>query len=132
MKNMKIEALIKKINAVADEFGNDSEEMKKLDKEYEGAWMWIRAYNESNEKGFDEIVITDCIYDGAVVKMIETAKQLGINWFVFATGFSSAFETIDTFVQNGAKVGKFVVKEYEARRFGKDETIRVPGFRINF
>ena len=127
MKNTKIEALIKKVNETTD-----SEEMQKLYGEYEGAWRWVRAYEESKEKGFDEIVITDCIFENETAKLIESAKMLGVNWFVFATGFSGAFEVIDNFVQNGAKVGKFVVKEYEERRFGEVQTKRVPGFRINF
>lgn len=68
---------------------------------------------------------------GDIPDFIEYGKKFGIGWFVFASGSTGAFETIDAFLQNGARMGKFVVKEYSEKRFHSEETIRVPGVRIN-
>lgn len=131
MKNMKIEALIKQADEMEEKFGHNSVEYKKFNEEHRNAWRWTRAYIISRDKGFDEIVYDDCIFDQDVESFIEWGRKLGIGWFVFATGFSGAFETLDCFVQHGARVGKFVVKEYTETRFGGDETVRLPGMRIN-
>lgn len=131
MKNTKIEALIKKAREMEKEFGRDSEEVKAFNKENSGAWVWTHSYLKSVKRGFDEIVIDDCIFNSDVEKMLEWGRNLGIRWFVYATGFSSAFETMDCFVQHGAKIGKFVVKEYTTEHVDEVETVRLPGMRIN-
>lgn len=131
MKNMSIEALIKYANAMEDEFGCDSQEMKQFNEEHRLAWRWTRSYLISVERGYDEIVIDHCIFDNEVEEFLKWGKQLNVGWFVFASGFSGAFETLDCFVNNGARVGKFVVKEYTTQKFGDVETVRVPGIRIN-
>lgn len=131
MKNIKIEALIKKAREMNKEFGPDSEEVKAFNDENRGAWRWVHAYHWSQDKGLDEIVITDCVFDSDAEQMLEWGRKLGIGWFVFASGFSNAFETLDCFVQHGAKIGKFVVKEYTTTKFGEEETFRLPGMRIN-
>lgn len=131
MKNTKIEALIKKARDMEKEFGRDSKEMKEFNKANQLAWRWTHAYLQSQNKGFDEIVITDCVFEEEVEKFFELGRKLGVSWFVFATGFSNAFETMDCFVQHGARIGKFVVKEYTTTKFGEEETFRLPGMRIN-
>ena len=131
MKNLKIEAFMKQVAEIENKFGEDSKEAKDFYKENKGAWNWVHSYFDSIEKGFDEIVVTGCLFNGDIPDFIEYGKKFGIGWFVFASGSTGAFETIDAFLQNGARMGKFVVKEYSEKRFHSEETIRVPGVRIN-
>lgn len=131
MKNMKIEAFMKQASEMEKEFSRESSEMKKFNEEHRHAWRWTCAYLDSVKKGFDEIVITDCIFDTDVPEFLEWGRKLGIGRFVFASGFSGAFETLNSFVVNGARVGKFVVKEYTEKRFRDRKVVEVPGMRIN-
>ena len=122
MKNTKIERILK-------EWENGNFE---LEISHEMA-KWCRYYKESKEKGFDEIVIGahECIHEGEVEELLKAAKELKIEYFVYASTFSSAFVIVNEMVKNGARVGKFVVKTYIQRRYGEDEVIEFPGMRIN-
>lgn len=122
MKNMRIEKVLKQWNE-----GNFELEISHAEA------RWCRAYNDSVEKGLDEIVIGfhDCVHESEVAELIEAARTLKIEYFVFAGTFSGAFEVVNEMVINGARVGKFVVKEYTENRFGEEEVIKVPGMRIN-
>ena len=122
MKNVRIEKILNQLREGNIELGIS-----------QAAARWCRFYEESIEKGFDEIVIeeSECVHNSNVKEMLEAAKELKIEYFVYASGFSGAFETLDCFVEHGARVGKFVVKEYTKCRFGSEETVRVPGIRIN-
>ena len=99
------------------------------------AAKWVHRYVDSNEKGFDEIVIMDgeCVHESEVAEMIEIAKLLKIEYFVYASGYSSAFSVVNEMVKNGARVGKFVTKTYkdEFSVFGQDKMVEVSGLRIN-
>ena len=121
MKNMKIEKIMK-----------DMAEGCKIDA---AAVQWIHRYVNSKEKGFDEIVIMDgeCVHESEVADMIEMARLLKIEYFVYASGYSSAFSVVNEMVKNGARVGKFVTKTYEDRfaAFGGNATAEVSGLRIN-
>lgn len=125
MKNRKIENIVK-------EWKNGNFELGLTDHEA----RWCRRYLDSMEKGFDEIVIEsgECVFESYVPEMLEAAKKLGIEYFMFASGYSSAFEVVNAFVENGARVGKFVVKTYEDKTlaaFGEVKTVKVCGLRIN-
>ena len=99
------------------------------------AVKWIRRYTDSIEKGFDEIVIMDgeCVHESEVAEMLEVAKLLKIEYFVYASGYSSAFSVVNAMVKNGARVGKFVTKTYEDEFavFGGNKIAEVSGLRIN-
>ena len=134
MKNMKIEAILKAQDEVIKEFGRNSEEYSEFCKKYgNGAWTLISAYCKSKERGFDEIVFDNegCIWDHKIPEIFNFCREAKIGWFVFGSGYSGAMETMMKMVEAGAKVGKFVVKEYEANRFGEMQTVKVPGMRIN-
>lgn len=134
MKNMKIEAILKGQEEVVKEFGRNSEEYAQFYKKYgNGVWTAISAYCRSKEKGFDEIVFDNesSIWEHEIEDIFNFFKEVKIGWFVFGSGCSGAMETIMKMVEAGAKVGKFVVKEYEENRFGKMQTVKVPGMRIN-
>lgn len=94
---------------------------------------WCRRYADCKDKGLDEIVIGahECVHESEVAEMLEAAKALKIEYFVYASGYSSAFSVVNQMVKNGAKVGKFVVKTYEQERFGDTEVVEVAGLRIN-
>ena len=134
MKNMKIEAILKKNKQILDQLGRDSKEFVAFYKKFNnGIWTVIRSYIISNDRGFDEIVFDnqDIIWEKDVADIIQFCREAKIGWFVFGSGYSGAMETVMQFVDAGAKVGKFVVKEYEQNRFGEMQTVRVPGMRIN-
>lgn len=99
------------------------------------AAKWIHRYVNSNEMGFDEIVIMDgeCIHESEVAELIETARLLRIEYFVYASGYSSAFSVVSEMVKNGARVGKFVTKTYKDKFsvFGEDKMAEISGLRIN-
>ena len=122
MKNRKIEKVLNEWRNGNFELGLNPSEAR-----------WCRRYEDSQDKGFDEIVITqhECIHESEVAELIEAAKALKIEYFVYASGYSSAFNVVNEMVKNGAKVGKFVVKTYEEKTFGGIETVEVCGLRIN-
>lgn len=134
MKNMKIEAILREQEEVIKKFGCDSEEFKEFYKKFNnGTWTVISYYIRSNDKGFDEIVFDNdaCIWEKDVADIVVFCREAKIGWFVFGSGYSRAMEVIMHLVDAGAKVGKFVVKEYKDSRFGEEEIVRVPGMRIN-
>ena len=122
MKNRKIEKVMNEWRNGNVELGMSHEEIK-----------WCRRYKDSQDKGFDEIVIMDheCVHESDVKEMLEAAKAMKIEYFVYASGFSGAFSVVNEMVKNGAKVGKFVVKKYEEEMFGETKTVEVSGLRIN-
>ena len=134
MKNTKIERILKEQERIVKEFGRDSEEYNAFYKSFDrGAWAIITAYCRSNKKGFDEIVFTndELIWSDDIDYIINFCKEAKIGWFVYGSGYSGTMDTIMHLVEAGAKVGKFVVKEYTDNRFGEVEVIKVPGIRIN-
>ena len=134
MKNRKIESILAQQDAIRKEFGADSEELKNFYNTISnGAWSVITAYRKSQEKNFDEIVFTrdDLIWENDVEEILQFCKEARIGWFVYGSGYSSAMDTILSMVNAGARVGSFVVKQYEAEMFGDKEIVKVPGFRIN-
>lgn len=122
MKNMRIEKVLKQWNEGNFELGLSP-----------AVCTWCRQYERSVERGFDEIVIGahECVHESEVKEMLEAARELKIEYFVYASTFSGAFEVVNEMVKNGAKVGKFVVKIYEEEKFGDTKTVEVPGMRIN-
>lgn len=122
MKNMRIEKILTEWEKGNFELGLSQE-----------ACSWCRYYKESKEKGFDEIVIGahECVHESDVRELLEAARELKIEYFVYASTFSGAFNVVNQMVDKGARVGKFVVKEYTEHRYGEDSTILVPGMRIN-
>lgn len=131
MKNMKIEKIMAQM-VEANKAGKE-EGIAEYKKYTNGAHTVIHAYKISVERGFDELVfdVNDCIWEKDVPDIISFCKEVGINWFVFGSGYSRAMETVMQFVDAGARVGKFVVKEYIDRPFGEDKVERLPGMRIN-
>ena len=122
MKNTKIEKVLKAWEEGNFELGLSPE-----------SCQWCRRYAESEKKGFDEIVINDqeCIHESEVKEMLEAARELKIEYFVYASGFSGAFAVVNEMVKNGARVGKFVTKSYKETLFGEEQDKEVSGLRIN-
>lgn len=122
MKNRKIEKVLNEWRNGNFELGLSAAEA-----------YWCRRYMDSVEKGFDEIVIDahECVHESEVPEMLEAAKALKIEYFMYASGYSGAFGVVNELVKNGAKVGKFVVKTYERETFGETEIVEVCGLRIN-
>ena len=132
MKNMKIEAILKEQEQVIAEFGRDSKEYEEFYKNFNnGTWTVITNYVHSNNMGFDEIVFEDVVWENDVADIIAFCREAKIGWFVYSSRYSGAMEVIMHFVDAGARIGKFVVKEFEEEIFGKTEVTRVPGMRIN-
>ena len=134
MKNMKIEAILKEQEQVIAEFGRDSKEYAEFYKKFNnGTWTVVTNYVRSNDKGFDEIVFgnEDVVWEKDVADIIAFCREAKIGWFVYGSGYSGAMEVMMHFVDAGARVGKFVVKEFKRERFGETEVTRVPGMRIN-
>lgn len=134
MKNMKIDAILKEREQVIAEFGRDSKEYSEFYKKFNiGTWTVITNYVRSNDRGLDEIVFgdNDVVWKEDVADIIAFCREAKIGWFVYGSGYSGAMEVMMHFVDAGARVGKFVVKEFTRERFGETEVIRVPGMRIN-
>lgn len=121
MKNTRIEKLLKAIKE-----GNATIDNPQI-------LNWCLRYKQSKEKGFDEIVVgkEDCIHESQVKEILDAARELKIEYFVYASNFSGAFTNINEMVKEGARVGKFVVNEYTTNRCGKTKTYEIPGIRIN-
>lgn len=134
MKNMKIEAIVKEQMEILEKFGRESDEFSTWYKKHtDGARKVISAYVGSKDLGFDEIVFNsdDLIWEKEVPEVIEFCQEAKIGWFVYGSGYSRAMEVIMALTEAGAKVGKFVVKEYTDTRWGEENVVKVPGIRIN-
>lgn len=123
MKNTQIENILK-----AWEEGNFEDGLS------EQGVRWCRRYQESKERGLDEIIIgyNEVVFYNDIEEMLEAARELKIKHFVFASGVSGAFNFIEKMTKHGARVGKFVVKEFEEKDyFGNMQTIQASGMRIS-
>ena len=126
MKNLKIEKIL--AESIEAEKAGREETIAQYKKYSEGAWSVIRAYKASKDKGFDEIVFwNDVVWAKNVKDIISFCKEVGINWFVLAGSQTGMMEVIMHFTEAGARVGKFVVKEYDDGFSMK----KLPGMRIN-
>lgn len=102
MKNLKIEKIL--AESIEAEKAGREETIAQYKKYSQGAWSVINAYIASKDKGFDEIVFWNDV--------------------VWA---KNAKDIISFCTEAGARVGKFVVKEYDDGFSMR----KLPGMRIN-
>ena len=134
MRNKKIESIFEQQEAIRNEFGPSSQEMKDHYNSFTaGAWTVMSAYRRSKVKGFDEIVFEpdDIIWEQSAAEVVAFCKEAKVGWFVYGSTFSGAFTSIMSLVKAGARAGAFVVKTYTEERFGGEELVEIPGIRIN-
>ena len=134
MRNKKIESIFEQQEAIRNEFGPSSQEMKDHYNSFTaGAWVVMSAYRRSKIKGFDEIVFEadDIIWENSAAEVVAFCKEAKVGWFVYGSRFSGAFESVMSLVKAGARAGAFVVKTYTEEKFGGEELVEIPGIRIN-
>lgn len=64
----------------------------------------LRAYEDSKRLGIEFIIIRDNIWDKNMPDTIKTLKKSGEEYLIFASGWSSAIETLYAFLEAGMKV----------------------------
>ena len=98
----------------------------------QGAVWAYRAWEESLDKGYDEVVMNVSLFAQDVESFIATLRAAGIESFIYTAKSTAAIENMHAFVMLGCMMEGMceVVRE----RYGRNRSLEsIPGirFRIN-
>lgn len=122
---------------IINEFGYKSEELAAWYKvndaiKYpfkQGAVKAYRAFESSCENGYDELVMTDFLWDNEAHDFVDALRQAGLKSFVFTNSSTACMENLHALAAEGCTLAGLVTIE-EKSRWASDEAKQIPGVRF--
>ena len=134
----KVEALNAKKLQLVKEYGYDSDQVRAWYDEKNalvypfngGEGKAYRAWEQSVENNYGELVMDDFLWDKEVPEFLEALKAAGVKHFVYTNASTSSMSNMQAFINTGCQLdGARQIKKVE-RRFGQDQVERVFGIRF--
>jgi len=122
---------------IIQEFGYKSEEFAAWSKvnnaiKYpfeHGAVKAYKAFESSRENGYDELVMTDFLWDSEAHSFVDALRQAGLKSFIYTNESTACMKNLHAFAAEGCTIAGLVTIE-EKSRWASDEPKQIPGVRF--
>ena len=90
----------------------------------------LQAWRVTIDREEDELEMDDFLWDKETHDFIETLRRAGIESFVYTNQSTAVMENLHAFAAEGCEMTGLYTTARTEDRFGRDETVEVPGIRF--